>query len=325
MPLVNRPWVIHEPVWRTPDRSGSLRPPGVVDRDDERTRQNNEGWPVPSSHSEKGASVSREGLESLQVCWSDWRNVVTHLAEDDWSKPSACPGWTVKDLVAHIGSNLKEVVEPSRSDDPATPPAHLPAEAAMDHLVDQRSEWSVDAVLAELVDYEEVFFRAVEVMQDEPLASRRLQMRDLGHYEFHQFAEAFAFDLYCHLRNDLLAPRGPIEQRVPPPDEVRLRGVLGWMFAGLPQMNAERLSFVDRAVQLELTEPGGGTWTVQPRPDDQLLSVAQGSADRAVVRITSPSDAFVRWATGREDWRSSCQLVGDREFAIRFLNALQII
>ena len=41
-----------------------------------------------------------------------------------------------------------------------------------------------------------------------------MTMADLGTYQMHQLTDAYAFDVYCHLRVDVLGPRGPIEREV---------------------------------------------------------------------------------------------------------------
>jgi hypothetical protein len=49
--------------------------------------------------------------------------VLDQLGEADWELPSGCVGWTVKDLVARVTSNQKEMVEPTPP--PAEPIDHL--------------------------------------------------------------------------------------------------------------------------------------------------------------------------------------------------------
>ena len=47
------------------------------------------------------------------------------------------------------------------------------------------------------------------------------------------------------------------------------------MIAGMPQMQPTELAeVVTEPLELELTGPGGGTWTIQPAGEDGLISVA---------------------------------------------------
>ena len=72
--------------------------------------------------------MSREGLTSVARSIDEVKQVITTLDDDEWSRPSGCTGWTVRDLVAHMSSNYKETVDPSP---PPAKPLHLPAERMM--------------------------------------------------------------------------------------------------------------------------------------------------------------------------------------------------
>jgi len=161
-------------------------------------------------------------------------------------------------------------------------------------------------------------------MQDPPVAASPLTVADLGTYEMHLLADAYAFDLYCHLRVDVLAPDGPIERDVPPADDARVRPAVGWMLAGLPQMQGDAFSFVDRPIGLDLDGPGGGAWLIGP-VDGGRLAVEPGELGAAAATITSSAQAFVVWGTKRADWRRHVQLDGDRELGTRFLDTLNIV
>ena len=91
----------------------------------------------------------------------------------------------------------------------------------------------------------------------------------------------FCFDNYCHLRNDILGPNGPIDRPEPPRDDMRLQPTVEWMLAGLPWMSRRSSPFVDRPVVLALTGPGGGTWTIAPGGDDGRVAVTEGAAGDA--------------------------------------------
>jgi hypothetical protein len=161
-------------------------------------------------------------------------------------------------------------------------------------------------------------------MQEEPLASTPLPIAELGTYEMHQLADAYAFDLYCHLRVDVLGPRGPIERDLPAADDARLTPAVGWMLAGLPQMQGDVFAFVDRPLTLRLTGPGGGSWTISGSGEGHVEVEPGENPDSAAV-ITSTAHDFVVWGTKRADWRDLVTLDGDRELAERFLDTLNIV
>ncbi len=127
----------------------------------------------------------------------------------------------MRDVLAHITSNFKEMVDPSPT--PSDPPPAMTAEQAMDALVDPRRSFTPEQLLAEYEQFREAAFATLTAMQDEPLASAPLPVGELGTYQMHQLANAYCFDRYCHLRHDLLTPSGPLELDLPAADDVRLR------------------------------------------------------------------------------------------------------
>ena len=160
-------------------------------------------------------------------------------------------------------------------------------------------------------------------MQDEPLASTPLPLADLGTYPMHALADAYAFDHYCHLRIDLLAPEGPIERNVPDADAQRLAPAIGWMITGMPQMQTDLGRSLSSPITLTLTGPGGGSWTITPAGDG--IVVTPGKTGNAVADVSSNGHAFINWGTKRSDWREHCKVTGDEGVAAKFLDALNII
>jgi uncharacterized protein (TIGR03083 family) len=249
-----------------------------------------------------------------------YAQVVVSLETEEWSRPSRCAGWSVQDLVAHTGSNFRVLVEPP---DPTAPaPQVETAEQLQDLLVVQRRGWSSAEVAAEFQENLKPAMAALAAMQEEPLASADITLTDLGTYPMHTLADAFAFDLWCHLTVDLLAPTGPVERPRPEPTEDLLGPAIGWMLTGLPQMCPSLSTVLDRPLGLRLTGPGGGEWTLVPgRPS---LTVVPGLRDPAAV-ATSPASDFVLWGTTRTPWRDCVRADGDRAYAERVLDAVDVI
>lgn len=263
--------------------------------------------------------MSAAGVAASRVLAEEYSDVARSLRPDEWRAPSRCPGWSVQDLVAHLSSNFHVLVEPPA---PAEPVPGLTAERAQDLLVDERRPWTAEQVLAELEQYRQPALDVLAAMQQEPLASQALTLNDLGTYPMPALADAFAFDLYCHLRVDLLAPDGPVRRQLPEADHDRLAPGIGWMLTGLPQMCPAVAAVLDRPVGLRLTGPGGGDYTLVPAPD--RLLVTAGVADVAAV-ATSPAHQFVLWGTKRDDWRASTTTEGDRDYAAAVLDAVNIV
>lgn len=264
--------------------------------------------------------MSHEGLVSMTRGVDEVKQVITSLTDEEWGLPSGCSGWSVKDLVAHMSSNYKEVVDPSPP--PPEPPVGLTAEQLMELLVDPRRDWTSQTVLEEYLTYCDGAVAAMAALQDEPVASTPTQIADLGTYATHQFADAFAFDHYCHLRIDLLAPHGPITRQLPDPDDALVGPAVGWMLTGLPQMQPGLEQQLEGRVRLELTGPGGRVSDIVRVGDRIVVESPSGTPD---ATVTSSAHDFVLWGTQRMSWRNACTVSGDDAIAARFLDALNIV
>jgi len=265
--------------------------------------------------------MTTAAVESLKAIHADLGRIIHSLSDDEWQLPSACEGWSVHDLIAHVTSNFKEMVDPTPPAEDA--PSEIIAEEAMEALVEARRGWSSEQLLAEYDQHAPAAFAAMAAMQEEPTASTVVPMADLGSYPLHMIANAYAFDHYCHMYIDLLAPGGPVARRIEPATDKVLAPGIEWMLAGTPQMCRAALAGMTQPVTLELTGPGGGTWTVQPPGEDDLTTVVDGTGGDATVK--SSAHDYVSWGTKRTGWRDSCTVTGDEAAAAAMLDALNII
>jgi hypothetical protein len=148
----------------------------------------------------------------------------------------------------------------------------------------------------------------------------------LGSYPMHLLANALAFDHYCHIRNDILKPNGPINRPRPADDDVRLGPTVVWMTSGIPQMCAKALAGMHYAIVLELTGPGGGVWTYGPVDVHGLIAMHPVGTTQAVATIRSSTKDFVVWSTKRRSWRDNAITIhGDEVRAAEFLDAVNVI
>ncbi len=262
--------------------------------------------------------MSQDGARTADVLAARYAEVVKSLRSEEWTMPSRCGGWSVQDLVAHTGSNFHVVAEPEVA--PKNPPPI--AEDLQDLLVEQRRGWTAEQVAEEFERYREPAVAVFRAVQDEPLASSPLTMSELGTYPMHTLADAFAFDLWCHLYVDLLAPTGPVRRAVPKPEDELLKPGIGWMLTGLPQMCPSVSKVLDRPLTLHLTGPGGGRWTLHP--GDPHLVVTEGGENTAAV-VTSSAVDFILWGTTRVPWREHVSLDGDTAYAARVLDEINIV
>jgi len=247
--------------------------------------------------------------------------VAKGITAEEWLLPSACAGWTVRDVVGHMACTLHGVIDPA-----FLPNTTDDTERAMEPAVAERRSWPIEAVLEEYESYSEQAANVFASVQDAPLSETMLPMGELGTHPISILPSTFLFDGYTHLRNDILTPNGSIDRPQPPRDEMRLRPTIEWMLAGLPWMCADALrGIVDRPIVLELDGPGGGTWTIAPGGDAGRVSLREGASSDAAATVHGTDHDFVVWGTRRAAWRDLVKVEGDQAYAARVLDAIKII
>jgi uncharacterized protein (TIGR03083 family) len=240
------------------------------------------------------------------------------LTPADWATPSRCEGWTVKDVVSHMGAASHGFFTPwvvglIASKDVE---AHNDADAA------RRQAWEPAKVLKEYETWSRRAGVAHAALQKPGLRSLPIKLAEVGTYPARLLTSAIVFDTHLHLRHDMATAVGrPVE----PSDPNRLAVTLEWMFAGLSPMTGDALAWLDTPVEVHLTGAGGGTWTITPGRDGRV-GVAEGITSPQALTIEGEAAAFPTWATRRVPWREADLILkGDEDVATRFLDDLRII
>ncbi|MEV8559098.1 maleylpyruvate isomerase family mycothiol-dependent enzyme [Streptomyces sp. NPDC051917] len=266
--------------------------------------------------------MTHAGLAAARSSTEQLAEIIPQLDDGQWELPSACAGWRVIDVVAHLAALASEAVDPP----PPDPSLPKNRERYHDLRVDERRGWSHAEVLDEWRRSTPRQLDLLAAAQEPPGADEPVEVAGLGTYPRHLLANTMAFNVFCHLRNDLLAPDGPLPFTLPEPTDDQVAPAIEFMLAGLPQMQGPELTAtVSRPLVLDLTEPGAITVTILPAiaPDGQL-TVTPG-ADAAATRIHSTALDFIAWATTRKPWRDHCRITGDASTATPFLDHLDII
>jgi uncharacterized protein (TIGR03083 family) len=265
--------------------------------------------------------MTRDGLLSARTSSAQLDDVIDRVDDADWELPSACAGWRVIDLIAHLAALAHEAVDPP----PPDPAAPAIRERYHDLRVNQRRGWSHGEVIDEWRTYGPRQLELLEEAQDPNRADQPVVVPGLGTYPRHMLANTMAFNVFCHLRNDMLAPDGPLRIEVPAPTDALVAPAVEFMLAGLPQMQGVELSStVTEPIVLRLTGPGATTVTVHPAagPGAPLVVRPESHGDTEVV---STALDFVNWSTQRKPWRDLCRITGNRSAAEPFLDRLNII
>lgn len=267
--------------------------------------------------------VTIEGVAAVEVLHNRIVEVARSLSAAEWIAASACPGWRVRDVIAHIGAGARSVIDPLPVPEERLP---LPANREREHdvHVDIRRSWTIAEVMDEFEQFGAQRLKRLPSLQEEPLASTEIDVPGLGSYPMHAVADAVAFDCYCHLYHDIAQPAGPVRRELETPTHEEMVPVVKWMMWGLPQMQGPELDdSLLEPITIRLTGPGEGEWTVRrPDPAGGLVVECGGGAE---VAVTSAAVDFVSWGTGRSAWHTACQVDGDMASAAAFLSTLDIV
>lgn len=237
------------------------------------------------------------------------------LGPAEWRVDSRAEGWSIADVVAHMGASCHALFTPAA----VTLMRATSIESANELLVDARRVRAPGQVFGEYRRWSRVFGAVAPALSRPPLGGVALPLAELGPFPIRLMVGALVFDHHTHLAFDMAPALG---RRVRHPDANRMAVVLEWMMAVLAnQLGAAPPPWLDRPVSIALAGPGGGSWTVRPRG-----SVAAGASDSAAAHVRGLAAQFPEWGTRRADWRASdVSIAGDAEYGARFLDAVNIV
>lgn len=217
------------------------------------------------------------------------------ISPEDWNKPSACPGWSVHDVIIHLTATLREVTEPNTLPPGVSGDIEATNDRHVEHFRNQTPAQTME-------NYRRLLPAALsDLRQMQAPASRDIPIDfdNAGKYPAHLVADSLVFDHYCHLRHDLSEPRGPLENAVIPAIREFLEPSITWLMAGLPQMSPEALATVlNEPVRIFLSGAGGSSW-VLTRTHDGHVKAVQGDDRKVAATIITDADAFILWGTRR--------------------------
>jgi uncharacterized protein (TIGR03083 family) len=259
-----------------------------------------EGDPAPGSAiaaaSDPIAALGADRAALIETC--------RMLGPSDWAATSGCTGWTVKDLVSHLGALFWEVVD--RSVLPDT--EGLPTEQAQEVIVEQQRAMSAAGILE---DYTAVSEQALTILAELSGADFELPLGDLGTYPASVIPLAFCFDHYVHLRFDLFPPRGPLTGCRPASDERRLGPALDWVETALPQQNRQIIAGLNGSVDVVVSGTAARTIRIGP-------------PGPASATVCSDADAFLCWVTQRGTWEELGVRTSGNEALLQAIRCLKV-
>jgi hypothetical protein len=264
--------------------------------------------------------MSVAGISGMRAAGGDLIDVARSLSEGEWQTPSAAAGWSVQDVVSHVGC-LLELLQAAVSGE-AIPDSGI--EPLNEVMVADRRGWDAACTLNNVEKQLDEAITLFTPLQEPPMDSVETPMLDLGTYPLHAIADMFTFDMTTHLRYDILAPRGPIDRQLPPLDEARLGPSVAWLLGGIARMQPNLADHLPAPLALRLTGPGARDVLIRAQAGAIFVDPLR-SSDEAAATLTSTTVDFLAWSTARLPWRTLVTVEGDHSAAAAFLDAINLI
>lgn len=264
--------------------------------------------------------MSLAGISGMRAAAGDLIEVARSLNAAEWQAPSAATGWSVHDVVSHVGCLLELLQAAVGGED--LPDSGI--ESLNDMMVAERRGWDTARTLNNVEKQLEQAITVFTPLQEPSMAAMETPMFNLGTYPLHAITDMFTFDMTTHLRYDILAPRGPINRQLPPLDETCLGPSVSWLLGGIAKMQPDLAGHLTAPLALHLIGPGARNLLIRAQAGNIFVDPLR-SSDEAAATLRSSTGDFLAWSTARLPWRTLVTIEGDQSAATTFLDAINLI
>src|SRR3954470_23942285 len=207
-----------------------------------------------------------------------------------WDAPTWCPGWSVREIVAHLAEGMDRFGQQVRG-----ALAGQPVEFSMAERDARRAQVKAlpdDVLVARLEENTTAFFAPVESLAADVLLRPVVPMA-AGLTPVFGVAQLRLFELAVH-RWDVRVPTDAAASV----DAEAVALLMDWVLAGAHrQAKRDLLAGLQGTVRCEATGPAGGPVTITA--SGETVQVARGAAGPADTTLHLSSEALLRWLWGR--------------------------
>lgn len=273
------------------------------------------------------------GFDEVFAAWQsaseDFIDLVTPLSQEEWDTPTALPGWSVGDIVAHVGwiegMLIGEFDPPHEPDWSVLPHVANDFGRITEIPVDLRRSWTREAVLVELAD--RVARRTQELESGARDATVEV-MGPLGPAPLGRVLRMRTLDTWVHEQDirDALGRPGHL-------DSVGAQATAAQLLPGLGKVWAKLAGAAPgQVLEVRITGPGveGGA-LVAVGDDGRARMIEEDLLDQAgaaTVTLTMSWPAYLAVSCGRgepQQWRQQVTVAGDAALAERTLDNFRVM
>ena len=242
------------------------------------------------------------GFDAVFSAWQsaadDFRALVTPLSQEEWDSPTALPGWTVGDIVAHVGwlegLLIGRVDPPHEPDWDALPHATSEFSQVTEVPVDLRRSWTPEDVIAELATNVAGHGEALAAGAHDLTAPAQ---GPFGPATLGRVLGMRTLDTWVHEQDirDALGRPGHLDTAGAQVTATQLLPGYGRVWAKLCGARA------GETLRLRVSEPGVAFTRDVVVGDDGRATVTSAQGDSATVTITMHWRTFLNLSCGRGD------------------------
>ncbi|KAA1424572.1 maleylpyruvate isomerase family mycothiol-dependent enzyme [Mumia zhuanghuii] len=235
------------------------------------------------------------------------------LPTDAWTAPTGCPGWTVRDVVAHLAALESELAGTGRGGPSGAASNGGEVSAAYTEAgVDQRADMSPTELVEEFRTAYTARRAALETLPDDPKAMAEGTPGGIA-WSNEVLLRNRLIDMFVH-EQDI---RSAVGQPGGYDGRAAVIVVSGFLLA-LPYVLAKKLKAeTGTALVLEISGPVNRTVTVEVGEDGRGR-LHDGASDDPAAHLSMTTETFVDLVAGREilrpvsiTWTGDSSLVGD--------------
>ena len=275
------------------------------------------------------AATFDELFAAWQSASADFIDLVTPLSQEEWDAPTALPGWSVGDVVAHVGwiegMLIGEIDPPHEPDWSSLPHAVTDFGKITEVPVDLRRSWTRQAVLVELADR---IARRTAELESGPRDATIEVMGPLGRAPLGRVLRMRTLDTWVHEQDirDALDRPGHLDSLGAQATASQLLPGLGKVWAKLAGAQPGQV------LDVRITGPGIDGGAIVTVGDDGRARVVEehllDQAGATTVTLSMPWPAYLALSCGRGDpqpWREQVVISGDADLAARTLDHFRVM
>jgi uncharacterized protein (TIGR03083 family) len=259
-------------------------------------------------------------IDNLERTWSSLADLCAGLSEEEWKRPTGCPGWSVQDQVSHLIDYEARLLGRPGPDGEARPFPHTKNALGESNEigVEHRRGLSGRQVLDELREVTAARSAQLGALSADDLAGETVT--PVGPAPVADMLRLRVMDTWSHEQDIRRAVGRPGHEAGPAVDES-----VAYFAQFLPAVVGKRAGLPDGAVVVfEIGDAYRGAIEMvagRARPVDAGAGAGAG-AGAPTVRLTMPAPTFAALVGGRSDAPDDVAVDGDTDLARRIIDVL---